>query len=415
MFPIISIITPSFNQGAFIEDCIKSVISQEGDFEIDYIIVDGGSSDDSLEIIKKYDRLICERHFKPGCRRIRYRWASEKDTGQSNAINKGFRLAEGEIAAWLNSDDYYLPGAFAHAVRAFQLNSGLAFVYGSGKISDISGKPTAGFPIEPLFDIWKLIHLYDFILQPSAFMNIRAIKQAGYLDENLHYIMDWEFWIRLSRFGKVAYIPEDLSVARIYPEAKTQASGIARWKEIRNVSGKYGQTKYPPVVFTQLFHRPLNLLAGGPGGWKLPGLSPLIKTVRRAYYQIIGGNSSGVDFDGSAGPTAYLSIPVREEIKTIEIRMKAFFPVRVRWRAGKCCSGEVSLKTEAVLKAPINSEMKKQGFVHIEFTSANQRKRSFMIKEILLFDDDNQQVTDVGLPQFGSGKLQPSVQQPEPL
>src|SRR5450631_2739137 len=107
--PTISIVTPSFNQGEFLAATIESVISQAGDFIIDYLIVDGGSLDNSIDIIRGYDALIRTDMFPVNCCGLTYRWLSEQDRGQADALAKGFRMAEGEIFAWLNSDDTYLP------------------------------------------------------------------------------------------------------------------------------------------------------------------------------------------------------------------------------------------------------------------------------------------------------------------
>src|ERR1035437_9764873 len=109
--PVISIVTPSYNQGEFLAETIESVISQEGEFHIDYIIVDGASTDTSVEIIRHYDELLNERNWSIKCCGIRFRWTSGKDKGQTDALMKGFRIAKGDVYAWLNSDDTYLPGA----------------------------------------------------------------------------------------------------------------------------------------------------------------------------------------------------------------------------------------------------------------------------------------------------------------
>src|SRR5574340_1418719 len=115
--PVITVVTPSFNQGRFIDETIRSVISQEGDFYLEYLIMDGGSTDETVDIIKKYDRLIKEGKWPVKCRGIEYRWVSEKDNGQADAVNKGFKIARGEILGWLNSDDTYLPGALGKALK----------------------------------------------------------------------------------------------------------------------------------------------------------------------------------------------------------------------------------------------------------------------------------------------------------
>jgi len=411
--PKISIVTPSYNQGEFIEDCIRSVISQKGDFYIDYVIVDGGSTDNSVEVIKKYDALIKEGKWPIQCRGIRYRWVSEKDSGQSDAINKGFSMAEGNIAAWLNSDDFYIQGAFARVVNAFQNDWALAMVYGDGEVVDKSGSVKMQYNAEPLFDLWKLVHLYDFILQPSVFMRPQAFKRAGRLNEKLHYIMDWELWIRLSRFGKIRHLPDRLSCARVYPEAKTQASGFKRWKEIRWCSKKYGHMKWPPVVFTQLFHRPFNVISGGAGGGEKMLFSSIIGLLKKAYYCLIRGNRSGIFSNGCVERTGFLSIPLRDEVATAVIRLKPLCPTLLKYIINNRYPGSILFKSDiATIEVAITAEMKKTDFLHIKFASdkniemralpmtSAERKGSFLIQDISLKMADGSAVRDIGLPEF---------------
>ena len=128
--PILSIVTPSYNQGQFLVETIESVIGQSGDFHIDYIIVDGGSTDNSVEIIRHYDALLKQGEWPISCKGITYRWLSERDRGQTDALAKGFRMVNGEILAWLNSDDIYLPGALQTAAAFFRNNPGTGLLYG---------------------------------------------------------------------------------------------------------------------------------------------------------------------------------------------------------------------------------------------------------------------------------------------
>lgn len=413
MYSTIQIVTPSYNQGEFIEESILSVISQKGDFSIDYVIVDGGSTDNSLDVIKKYDALIKEGKWPVQCRGIHYRWVSEKDNGQSDAINKGFSMAEGDIAAWLNSDDFYMPGAFAAALGAFQEDEALAMVYGDGELVGKSGNVKMEYDAEPVFDLWKLIHLYDFILQPSVFMRRQALKRAGYLDEKLHYIMDWELWIRLSRFGKVRHLPERLSCARVYPEAKTQASGIKRWREIRWCSITYGHLNWPPVVFTQLFHRPFNVILGGAGGGGKMVFSSLIHLLKKAYYGLIRGNRSGIYIDGCVERIGFLAIPLRKDIATLAIGIKPLCSTHLKYIINNRYSGSILLNNYiTTIEVALTDEMKKTDFLHIKFASGSdmdiralpliptERKGSFQIQGISLKMEDGSEVRDIGLPEF---------------
>src|SRR4030067_2319821 len=127
---VITIVTPSYNQGRYLAETIESVLGQEGDFYLDYVITDGGSTDGSVEIIRRYERLLNEGARTIQCRGVRYRWVSEKDRGQSDAIMKGFRMAEGEILAWVNSDDAYLKGALQTVCSFFLRNPLTALLFG---------------------------------------------------------------------------------------------------------------------------------------------------------------------------------------------------------------------------------------------------------------------------------------------
>src|SRR5436190_2267527 len=147
---LVTVVTPSYNQGRFIRATIESVLSQDYP-HIEYIVMDGGSSDETAAVVSEYG--------------TRLQWISERDRGQSHAINKGFRLARGEIVSWLNSDDVILPGAVAHAVRAFERNPLLGAVYGEGYQIDIDGNVKHRFFATEPFNLWKLIYLSDYILQ----------------------------------------------------------------------------------------------------------------------------------------------------------------------------------------------------------------------------------------------------------
>ncbi len=167
--PLVTIVTPSYNQVAFLENTIRSVLAQDYT-ALEYMIVDGGSTDGSVEIIQRYsDRLAW--------------WVSERDSGQAEAINKGLRRAKGEFVAWLNSDDLYLPGAIQQAVAAFQANLGLGLVFGDAITIDAQGKPLNRLS----FGDWDLLDLVSFriICQPAVFMRRAVLERSGYLESSL--------------------------------------------------------------------------------------------------------------------------------------------------------------------------------------------------------------------------------------
>jgi hypothetical protein len=211
---LVSIVTPSYNQAAFIEVTLRSVLAQDYP-EIEYLVVDGASTDGSPAIIRSYaDRLAW--------------WISEPDSGQAEAINKGLRRARGEIVAWLNSDDLYLPGAVNQAVTALQADPSLVFVFGDALSIDSDGRPINHLS----FGNWGLSELASFriICQPAVFMRRDALVNVGWLDPAYHYMLDHHLWLRLARLGPILHIPQLWAAARQHPGAKnvSQAAGFAR-------------------------------------------------------------------------------------------------------------------------------------------------------------------------------------------
>jgi glycosyltransferase involved in cell wall biosynthesis len=200
----ISIITPSFNQAEFLEDTIQSVLGQKYS-DLEYLIVDGGSTDGSVEIIQKYaDRLTW--------------WISEPDGGQAEAINKGFTKATGEIVAWLNSDDLYAPGAIKEATAFLSENPQIGLVYGNAVSFDQEGVPLNDLK----FESWGLKELvaFNIICQPAVFFRRDVLEKAGYLNESYHLLLDHEFWLRMARKTRIQHIEREWAFARHHPDAK---------------------------------------------------------------------------------------------------------------------------------------------------------------------------------------------------
>jgi glycosyltransferase involved in cell wall biosynthesis len=207
MYPRINITTPSFNQGNFLEQTIQSVLDQAYP-NLEYIIIDGGSADGSVDIIRKYEKKLSY-------------WVSEKDKGQSDAINKGFRRASGEILAWLNSDDCYLPGTLERVADFFSSHPAVDLVYGDLLLIDSSGKTLGIRKVVP-YNYTLALYGLSAVPQPSAFFRRRALDVVGLLDEELHYQMDIEFFLRFGKRGlNIKHLPVPLAMFRLHAQSKT--------------------------------------------------------------------------------------------------------------------------------------------------------------------------------------------------
>lgn len=235
MQPLVTIVTPSYNQGRFIRATIESVLSQDYP-HVEYIIMDGGSTDETAAVVEPYrDRLT---------------WISEKDRGQSHAINKGFRMAKGEIVAWLNSDDTIAPGAITHAVEAFERQPGAGAVYGEGYLMDEDGRVKNRFPATEPFNLWKLVYLSDYILQQTVYFRRSVFDEIGFIDEELRWGMDWDILIRIGKRYMLEYIPQYMGSLREYRDAKTATGGSQRFFELARILRRHGSRRYPPGYIT---------------------------------------------------------------------------------------------------------------------------------------------------------------------
>ncbi len=210
--PLVSIITPSFNQAVYLEETLRSVLEQDYP-NVEYIVVDADSTDGSLEIIQRYEKEITW-------------WASEPDQGQADAINKGLARAKGEFVAWLNSDDVYRPGAISAAVAALQKNPDAGFVYGKLESIDQNGDHFNTIAYQQ-YDLADLVS-FRIIGQPSVFMRRSVLQKAGQLDLSYHYLLDHHLWLRLAQAAGFIYVPEVWAAARHHSAAKNvaQASGF---------------------------------------------------------------------------------------------------------------------------------------------------------------------------------------------
>lgn len=209
-WPKISVVTPSYNQGQFIEETIRSVLLQ-GYPNLEYIVIDGGSTDETVDILEKYDPWLDG-------------WVSETDDGQSDAVNKGFRRATGDILAWLNSDDYYAPGALSAMAKAFGThNNGVGAVVGTGHKVNEAGEivytpEKCDLTHEALL---KWLDGNNF-MQPACFIRREAWEECGPLRTDLEYAMDVDFFLKLSRQYRFEHVDETISYAHKHEDAKTE-------------------------------------------------------------------------------------------------------------------------------------------------------------------------------------------------
>jgi GT2 family glycosyltransferase len=203
---LVSIVSPSFNQSAYLEQTMRSVLDQDYP-DVEYIVIDGASTDGSADIIKKYSS------------RLAY-WISEKDSGQADAINKGMRRAKGEIVAWLNSDDYYLPGAVESAVAAFEANPQAVMVYGNMLAVDSNGQTVNQLRYRQL--AFEDLLCFQIIGQPAVFMRREAFEKSGGLDTTFHFLLDHQLWIKIAAQGPIVHADQTWSAARYHPLAKNR-------------------------------------------------------------------------------------------------------------------------------------------------------------------------------------------------
>jgi glycosyltransferase involved in cell wall biosynthesis len=221
----VTIITPSFNQVDYLEATIQSVLAQTYK-NIEYFVIDGGSTDGSVDIIRAY------QHELSG-------WVSEKDRGQTDAINKGFNMATGEIIAWLNSDDTYFPDAVEKAVAFLSSHPDVGLVYGDANYIDQQGQVIGRFPAAQT-SLYQLRRGYVHIPQQASFFRKALWDRVGPLDPDFYFAMDYDLWVRLAAVSEIRYINQTWANFRLHQDAKTISADDRCWPEMLKVHYRNG-------------------------------------------------------------------------------------------------------------------------------------------------------------------------------
>jgi glycosyltransferase involved in cell wall biosynthesis len=229
--PLVTIVTPSYNQAQFLEQTILSVLEQDYP-RIEYMILDGGSTDGSVEIIRTYaDHLAY--------------WRSEPDAGQADAINRGFSRATGDILAWLNSDDTYEPGALRAVAEAFQESPTARLVYGEGWYIDEAGNRIRPCSFVRHTFTSEYMANKDPILQQGAFLTRELWRDVGPLSTSLNWVFDWDWFLRAHQLTPFHYLPRFLGNYRVHSAAKTRTEDIRRRREHAWITRTYGRWWHP--------------------------------------------------------------------------------------------------------------------------------------------------------------------------
>lgn len=293
--PLVTIVTPSFNQGRFIRATIESVLTQDYP-NIEYIVMDGGSTDETAQVVSEYGS--------------RLRFVSEPDRGQTHAINKGFQQARGPVVAYLNSDDTLLPGAVAKAVAALEAHPGAGAIYGDGYQIDEAGAVRQRFPFTEPFNLWKLTYLLDYVLQQTVFFRRECVEQLGWLNESLHFGMDWDILVRLGKRYGLVYVPELLGCLREYETAKSFAGGERRFRELAGLLRAQTGERFPPGwwfygldTYDKIWFRRCKPFLGEAAAQRIVHLC-------RARIDSVQRHSQGYYTDGWAGRTLHWMLPM---------------------------------------------------------------------------------------------------------
>lgn len=231
--PLVSIVSPSFNQARYLEEAMQSVLAEEYS-QLEYIIIDGGSKDGSVDLIKRYtDRLAY--------------WSSEPDRGQADALNKGLSRARGKYMAWLNADDRMKPNAAREAVSFLEAHPEVGMVYGDAEFIDANGRVIGRFASRQT-DYRRLLRGYVHIPQQAAFWRAELWQQVGPLDPSLSFAMDYDLWVRLAKISKLKYLPRPWAQFRLHADSKTIQNDMRAWEDMLKVYRREGGSFFSIIV-----------------------------------------------------------------------------------------------------------------------------------------------------------------------
>jgi glycosyltransferase involved in cell wall biosynthesis len=240
--PLVSIVTPSYNQAPYLAAAIRSVLEQSYP-HIEHLVIDGGSADGSLQILQEYgDRLAY--------------WVSEPDAGQTDALNKGFARASGEIFAWINSDDLLRPGAVQQAVKYLSQHPEVGMVYGDADFIDEAGEKIGWFNAAPT-DYKRLRRGYVHIPQQATFFRGRLWRMVGPLDPAFYFAMDYDLWVRIAAVTPIRYHPRTWAAFRLHSDAKSLAAAERCWPEMMRVHRRLGGGFFSMMYAKYLLRRVL--------------------------------------------------------------------------------------------------------------------------------------------------------------
>lgn len=223
--PLVTVVTPSLDQGRFLADAIESVLAQRHE-PVEHLIVEGGSTDETPSVLDRYRDQVTVIEERPRL-------------GQAHAVNLGLRTAKGEIVGWLNADDRYVPDAFETVVHAFAEAPEADVVFGNWEVIDDAGRVVERHRGAP-YDTAEQLEGINLVAQPTVFVRRRLFDRIGYLDETLHYVMDYELWLRASRVTDLRWIDATLAQFRVHDASKTTSQWLSFWPESRRVARAYG-------------------------------------------------------------------------------------------------------------------------------------------------------------------------------